>query len=213
MKEIIIIGAGDLGKEVVWLIEDINRHYPTYLIRGFLDNDEAKAGKEFFGYKVLGDTSKLGCMGDKNFSAVIAIQNCGDRKRIVEGCKDFNAWESIIHPNAVIASSSVVGRGAVVFPNVTVSVDTTIGDFGLLYIHSTVCNDCQVGRFVSVMSGAQISERVQVGECSYVAAGAVVYPNVVIGSQVMVGVGAAVSKNIADHATVVGGSSRTAFFK
>ena len=39
MKEIVIIGAGDLGREVVWLIEDINRLNPTYVILGFLDDD------------------------------------------------------------------------------------------------------------------------------------------------------------------------------
>ena len=54
MKSIIVIGAGDLGKEVVWLIEDINRQYPTYLILGFLDDDRKKVGSEFCGYKVLG---------------------------------------------------------------------------------------------------------------------------------------------------------------
>ena len=59
MKNIIIIGAGDLGKEVVWLIEDINKVQPTYVILGFLDDDIAKDGGEFYGYRVLGDTNQL----------------------------------------------------------------------------------------------------------------------------------------------------------
>ena len=42
MKNIVIIGAGDLGKELVWLIEDINKVRPTYLILGFLDDDLSK---------------------------------------------------------------------------------------------------------------------------------------------------------------------------
>ena len=59
MKNIVIIGAGDLGKEVVWLIEDINKRNPSYLILGFLDNDPEKIGKEFYGYKVLGNDETL----------------------------------------------------------------------------------------------------------------------------------------------------------
>ena len=59
MKNIVIIGAGDLGKEVVWLIEDINRVKPTYLILGFLDDDMSKNTYSFCGYRVLGGTDKL----------------------------------------------------------------------------------------------------------------------------------------------------------
>ena len=44
MKNIVIIGAGDLGKEIVWLIEDINKVKPTYVILGFLDDDTNKTG-------------------------------------------------------------------------------------------------------------------------------------------------------------------------
>ena len=32
MKNIVIVGAGDLGKEVVWLIEDINKRGTTVLV-------------------------------------------------------------------------------------------------------------------------------------------------------------------------------------
>jgi pyrroline-5-carboxylate reductase len=34
MKNIVIIGAGDLGKELVWLIEDINKVNQTHVILG-----------------------------------------------------------------------------------------------------------------------------------------------------------------------------------
>ena len=35
MKEIVILGAGDFGKEVAWLIEEINKRTPTYIILGY----------------------------------------------------------------------------------------------------------------------------------------------------------------------------------
>ena len=54
MKNIVIIGAGSLGKEVAWLIEDINKLNPTYLILGFLDDNPGKAQTGCCGYKVLG---------------------------------------------------------------------------------------------------------------------------------------------------------------
>lgn len=48
MKNLVIVGTGDLGKEIVWLVEDINRISPKYQILGFLDDDAAKQGTEFF---------------------------------------------------------------------------------------------------------------------------------------------------------------------
>lgn len=163
MKNIVIIGAGDLGKELVWLIEDINRVKPTYLILGFLDDDAAKDTYSFFGYKVLGSTNQLEELNSKlPFSAVIAIRDGSIRKKIVESHPAFDQWETIVHPTAVIASSTKIGKGSIFFPQVTVSVDTYLGQFGLYYIHSTVCNDCWIGNYVSVMANASISEHAEV---------------------------------------------------
>ena len=53
MKNIVIIGAGDLGKEVVWMIEDINKRKPTYLIMGFLDDDVEKTGNIHFKFSTF----------------------------------------------------------------------------------------------------------------------------------------------------------------
>ena len=214
MKNIVIIGAGDLGRELVWLIEDINKVKPTYVILGFLDMDERKAGREFYGYEVLGTEERLEELGrERDACAVIAIQEGSIRRKIHNAHRGFKKWETIVHPSAVIANSVKIGRGSIFFPQVTVSVDTVLGGFGLDYIHSTVCNDCEVGDYVSVMSGAQISERAKIGEGSFLAAGAAVYPNVVVGRDVRAGVGAVIPKDQADGAEAAGAGPRFAFFK
>ncbi len=203
MKNIVIIGAGDLGKEIVWLIEDINKRQPTYLILGFLDDDKLKTGTEFYGYKVLGGTEKLSELSSKMpLSAVIAIQDGSVRKRIVENHLEFDCWETIIHPTAVISSTTSVGKGSVFFPQVTVSVDSELGSFGLYYIHSIICNDCVVGDFVSIMSGASISEHAEIGDECFIAAGACVYPHKKIGKCSEVAVEATVEKDYNDRSKV-----------
>ncbi len=171
MKNIVIIGAGDLGKEIVWLIEDINRKCPTYLILGFLDDDLRKTESSFYGYKVLGGTDQLDELHARiPFCAVLAIRDGEVRKRIVEDHASFTSWETVMHPSAVVASSVRIGRGCVFFPQVTVSVDTELGAFGLFYIHTTVCNDCWIGNYVSVMANASISEHVEVENCTLIPA-------------------------------------------
>lgn len=203
MKNIVIIGAGDLGRELVWLIEDINKVKPTYVILGFLDMDERKAGREFYGYEVLGTEERLEELGrERDACAVIAIQEGEARKKIAEEHAGFKNWESIVHPTAVVAGSSRIGSGCVLFPQVTVSVDSRLGKFGLYYIHSTVCNDSRVGSYTSVMSGVSISEHVEVGELCFLSAGSCVHPHRRLGSRVRVGVGTTVTKDYGDGAKV-----------
>ena len=44
MKKIVVLCAGDFGREVVWLIEDINKVNPTYDLLGFIDDNPDKFG-------------------------------------------------------------------------------------------------------------------------------------------------------------------------
>ncbi len=177
MKEIVIIGAGDLGREVVWLIEDINRLNPTYVILGFLDDDAAKLGGEFYGYRVLGGVDMLEKLSERTpLSAVLAVQTGSVRKKIVEAHPTFHRWESIVHPSAVVAASSAIGHGSLLFPQVTVSVDAKLGSFGLYRIRATVCNDCVIGDYVSLMNGVTVLEYAQLGDTCLLTTNTLVQP-------------------------------------
>lgn len=177
MKNIVIIGAGDLGKEIVWLIEDINRIKPTYLISGFLDDDEQKHGKEFCWYKVLGGLDRLEEISNKmQLYAVVAVKDSTVRKRIVEEHPSFTHWETIMHPRATVAGSSSVGEGSILFPNVTVSVDSKLGRFGIYYIQSTVGNDCVIGDFVTALYSAAVLEHSKIADGVLLPVGTCVQP-------------------------------------
>ncbi len=203
MKNIVIIGAGDLGKEVVWLIEDINQQCPRYLILGFLDDDVQKQGTEVEGYRVLGTIDQLETLYQKNsFCAVIAMQDGTARRRIDQEHQNFHNWESIIHPTAVVAPRVYLGHGSILFPQVTVSIGSKLGNHGLYYINSTICNDCIFGNYVSVMSGVSVSEHVAIGDESCLAAGCTVYPHKVLGRNVRVAAGASASRDCNDHGEV-----------
>ncbi|WP_026653781.1 acetyltransferase [Butyrivibrio proteoclasticus] len=198
MKSIVIMGAGELGKEVLWLIEDINKIEPTWLVLGLLD-DTKKVGEIVGGYPVLGGMDHLEDLYKTNDCyAVIALQNGADKAAIADKHKDFNRWASIVHPTAVIAPQSTLGAGSIVFPQVTVSVDSMIGKHSLLYIHAIICNDCKLGEFTSIMSGVSLAEHVTVGTKSYLSAGCDVYPHVTIGQNCKVAVGVTVNEDMSD---------------
>lgn len=175
MKNVVIVGAGDLGKELVWLIEDINRKKPTYLILGFLDDDTAKDTYSFYGYRVLGGTDQLERLNERiPCQAVLALRDGANRQRMVEAHPAFDGWETIVHPTATVASGVSVGRGCVLFPQVTVSVDSRLGPFGIYGSRVTIGNDCWVGDYVTAGMGVLIPERSSVGTGRALPAGAVV---------------------------------------
>ena len=203
MKSVVIIGAGDLGKEVVWIIEDINRIKPSYMILGFLDDDADKLGEEFYGYKVLGGIDALESLSERTpFGAILAIQDGSTRKRIVENHSSFKRWETIIHPSAVVASSSKVGTGSIVFPQTVISVDSKMGDFCLYYTRSTICCDCELGSFVSLMTGASVLEHTKIGDECFLSTGSCVRDYRTLGNRVKVAVKETVSDDCDDDVLV-----------
>jgi hypothetical protein len=57
VKPLIIVGAGGLGREVAWLVEDINRNTPQWDLLGFVD--DGVSGSTVEGYPVLGNVDSL----------------------------------------------------------------------------------------------------------------------------------------------------------
>ncbi len=205
MKKIVILGAGDFGREVAWLIEGINNNGPQYQILGYLDDDAKKIGESFFDYQCLGPISMLTELAaDDEVCAVIANQSSEIRERIASGFPDFEKWETLVHPSANIARTVQIGKGNIICAGVNISVDTVIGDFCMFNISATVGHDCRIGNFVSVMSGACICGHVSISDHAYLATNSSVLPFKKVGRNSRVGAGSVVLRSVKDETTVMG---------
>ena len=205
MKNIVIIGAGDFGKEVAWLIEDINKAKPVYQILGFLDDDEKKIGKSYNGYECLGPiTCIFDLMKEKGVCAVIAMQDGGIRKRIVEKLSGFDAWETLIHPSVNMSHTSAIGKGCIVCAGSNISVNTTIGDHCIFNLSVTMGHDCTVKDYVSIMSGSCVCGHVTIGQEAYLSTNCTIVPSKKVGAYARVGAGSVVLRNVKDSVTVMG---------
>lgn len=205
MKNIVILGAGDFGKEVAWLIEDINEVKPLYHLFGFLDDDATKIGHIFNGYQCLGPIDSIFALAkDKRVCAVIAMQDGSTRKRIVERLSGFDAWETVIHPSVNMSYTSCIGSGSIICAGTNISVNTKIGDHCLFNISVTMGHDCVIDDYVSIMSGACVNGRVTVGKEAYLSTNCTILPGKRIGCGVKVGAGSVVLRNVKDNVTVMG---------
>ena len=205
MKKIVILGAGDFGREVAWLIEGINKAKLQYKIMGYLDDDTKKIGETFYDYPCHGPISMLTDLAsDEDVCAVIANQSSEIREHIVSLFPGFAHWETLIHPSANIARSVQIGKGSIICAGVNISVDTMIGDFCMLNMAATVGHDCRIGNFVSVMSGTCICGHVTVLDHAYLATNSSVMPFKKVGRSAKVGAGSVVLRNVNDEITVMG---------
>ena len=205
MTDIVIIGAGDFGKEVAWLIDEINKAKPAYHVLGFLDDDEKKIGRVINGLVCLGSIDQVFVLQKKGpVCAAIAMQDGGIRKRIVEKLAGFDAWETLIHPSVNMSDTSQIGKGSIVCAGSNISVNTSIGNHCIFNLSVTVGHDCTISDYVSVMSGATICGHVTIGEEAYLATNCTVVPGKKVGAHARVGAGSVVLRNVKENVTVMG---------
>lgn len=208
MKEIVIIGAGDFGKEIAWLIEDINIKENKYSIIGYVDDNPETIGKELNGYKVIGDINYLNEISKtKDIYAVISVQSSRIKKKIVDKLPNVK-WETLIHPNALVTRTVEIGEGSVITAGNIISNNVSIGKHCLLNLSCTVGHDNIIEDFVGVMPGCNFSGFTTLKEGCYIGTGVKIIPSKTIGRDSIIGAGAVVTKDIPDNCTAVGSPAK-----
>lgn len=202
MKDIVIIGAGGLGREVAWLIEEINQAKKEWNILGYLDDNVENHGKILSGYKVLGSVGEVFSLPEDTY-IIVAIGNGKIREKIVEKIGERN-YAILIHPNVNIAASSEIEEGVIICSGAVVSVDVKIGKHCIINFSSIVAHDSLLEDFVTLHVNVNVSGNVKVGRYSTLGSGSSIYQGKKIGKNCMIGMGSAVLRNIKDNKTALG---------
>lgn len=143
---------------------------------------------------------------------VVGIGGIGDnvpRARLFElGLSSGLESSSLIHPSAVCARWTEIGRGTLVAPNAVVGAGATVGSNVIVNTASVVEHDCEVGDHAHIATGARLASGVRVGRLAHIGAGATVKQGMSIGEGSLVGAGAVVVTDVPDGTTVVGVPAR-----
>lgn len=209
MKDLLIYGAGGLGRELMEIIEESNREKEQWRLLGFVD-DNLEKGSTVCGYPVLGgfdffhaNTLNLGVVfGFADCLAKEAVYN-----KIKEHCPGFY-FPVIAHPSSYISPRATLGEGVVVTRFCVVNVNARVGKCVLINENSGVYHDCVVGAFTSIMPGVRISGNVNVGKRAYLGVQAAIKQGLTIGSDSVVGMGSTVITDVPDSCTVVGNPAK-----
>lgn len=206
MKDIIIIGAGGVGREVAFIIEEINKETPTWNILGFIDDNKEIHGKVINGYSVLGGLSYLKKYGKKEEKpkVVIAIANYNVKKNIAIKINNKFNFATIIHPEVGIHNTVNIGNGSIIYKGVIMTTNITIGNHVIVNPKCGIGHDSIIKDYVSLLWNVNISGNDVIEEGVLIGSAATVIQGKKVGQAAIIGAGSVVVKDILSNTTNVG---------
>ena len=205
--ELVVVGAGGFGREVIWQIERNKELMETYSILGFVD--DSLCGGEVNGYPVVGNLAWLAAQ-TKKMAVVVAIGNAAVRKRIAsELMKNASLmFPTLVADNVIGSKLLTIGKGSIICLGTIATVNISIGEFCIINLASTIGHDVVIEDFVTVYPGANISGNVTIHETTEIGTGAKIIQGKEIGANTVIGAGTVVIRDIPEGVTAVGNPAR-----
>jgi sugar O-acyltransferase (sialic acid O-acetyltransferase NeuD family) len=202
----VVIGAGGHGKVVadalsLMLGRDID---------GFIDCNEALEGSSVLGYSVLGGHEWLFReASERPIAAAVGIGNDSDRQRLIASCIDSGIQVlTVVHPQAAVSKSAVVGAGSVVLAKAVLNPNSRVGQGAIINTAAIVEHDVEIGDFAHLAPNSTTGGAVRIGACCQIGLGAQILPSVSVGSGTCVGAGAVVLHDLPKNVVAIGNPAR-----
>ncbi len=206
MKDIIIVGASGLGREIADWIEDINEVAPTWNVLGYLDDNLEALNGYPSDFKVIGRISEWEPKPSQWFACGLAFPEV---KRHCVGLLQSKGakFATIIHPTAIISKYAEIGEGTVITQRSGLNTNTKVGKFVTL-LESRMGHDSSIGDFSTLSGDCNINGHVSIGQDVYVSCGVSIAPSKKIGDGAKIGIGSIVISNVKPGVTVFGNPAK-----
>jgi sugar O-acyltransferase (sialic acid O-acetyltransferase NeuD family) len=186
-EPLLLVAASGLAREVLSVCEAAGRE-----VVGVLDDDPAKAGREFGATTVLGplenvrehaDAELLLCAGKGSVRRELAVRlsalGIGDDR-----------YATVVAPSVHVPSSCTVGVGTVLLGGVVLTADVRVGRHVVCMPHVTLTHDDELADYVTLTAGVSLGGAVTVGEAAYIGMNASVREQRTVGAGSVLGMGA-----------------------
>ena len=203
MKDLIIVGAGDFGREVhVWATQAIEAG-AQLRIKGFLDSRPNALDGFDLGVGVLGEVGKYEPRPNDRFACAIGAPQA--KRRIFQTINaQGGRFETLIHPTAVVGKRITIGEGALLCPFIQMSCDIRIGRLVAFGTFSNAGHDTVIGDFVQVSGSCELNGHVTIGDGAFLGSHATILPQATVGERAYVGAGSVVLRRVKARTKVFG---------
>jgi sugar O-acyltransferase (sialic acid O-acetyltransferase NeuD family) len=214
VRRVAIVGAGGHGREVLDVVEAINRAAPTFEVVGFVADrvdDEVLARR---GAAHLGSVDDLASSRipavDAGVDLVLAVGDPTAREALVRALAPLGpTWASaLVHPLASIGSDVALGDGTVVAAGARITTNVRVGCHVQVNVNAVISHDCTVADHATLSPGVLVNGAASIGAGALLGTGAVVTPGRTVGEWAVVGAGAVVVSDVPAGVTAIGVPAR-----
>lgn len=202
MKNLIIIGAGGMGRTLYDIARESIGFGEDFLIKGFID-DNIEALDEFENYpSILGRISEYIPAENDVFTFSIG----GDsRRKCIESLIERGAeFINIIHKTARIGTNVKLGVGNIIAAFTTLGADCKVGDYNLIQSYTVIGHDAEIGDFNRIDTHVTCVGGIKIKNETTIHTSAVINHKVVVEDKAKVGACSFVIRKVKEGQTVFG---------
>lgn len=207
--DLIIVGAGGLGREVFQYARDTYGDHGSFRIKGFLDDNPNELSDRGYSMPIgiIGNTNNYDIQANDRF--IIAVGDPYVRKVLVNKLQTRGAqFATLVHPKAYVAPSAKLGKGVIISPFATIATYAVIKDHAVLGFYAHVGHDSVIGDFNVLSPYAAVNGGVHLDHNVFLGTHAVVTPGRTIGNDVQIAASSVVYTDIQANRLAVGNPAR-----
>ena len=211
MKDLIILGAGENGIMVAYIIVHRNSENSRYNIIGFLDDDENKIGTKIAGIPVMGKMNTWKEYKNAVFTSPLVSSPKKNhlKKAIVERLGiESNNFINIIPPTINYFGFTSVGKGNLLLTGSQFQPNVNIGSHIYVSNNSVICSNAIIEDYVNISNSVSIMGGVHINHGAYLGANSSIIGYTSVGKWSIIGMGSVVVKAVEDYEIVAGNPAK-----
>ena len=206
MKQLVIIGAGGMGRTIYDLARESIGFGTDYIIKGFIDDNTSA----LYGYEnyplILGTIRDYMPSIDDIF--VCSIGGAARRKCIEDILSKGGSFLTMIHKTARIGTNVVIGAGTIVGAFTAIGADAKIGKFNLIQSQTIIGHDSRIGDWNRIDTHVTLVGGTIVEDETDIHTAAMISHNVTIESNSRVAACSFVIRRVKSGTTVMGNPAK-----
>lgn len=206
MPDIVIVGGGGFGLEVVTYLVDLMAKDPDLRLKGVVDDGTPRLGDFPVELPHLGGLDDY--RAQEQDALLIAVGNAAARWAVARRLGGARYY-TLVHPTAYVAASATLEPGAIVCPLAFVGPLARVGAHAALNVQSSLGHDARLGAGSVLSPGTKVNGGASVGEGCFLGTLATVSPGATIGAFSKVAAGSVFSGEAEPGSLIAGSPARS----